>query len=227
MVIMIGAAGWYTSRSEFCNSCHIMEPYYKSWQNRATRTWPASNATLRPGFGGKIRGKMLGLVQLAKYVTKSAGPRPGGRGARRQLPALGLPRDAACSPAASIYSGIHFDHRPHMGEIRRGKQLRCTSCHSQIVQGKHMAVTDSTCFLCHFKDEPFNEGLAACTHCHQIPDEGIRSGRRRQVHPRTGLQEGRRLHQLPRRRDPRRGKSAPGALPDVSQSARRPAATWQ
>ena len=48
-------------------------------------------------------------------------------------------------------------------------QLRCTSCHSQIVQGTHMAVTPSTCFLCHFKDEPFNEGLAACTHCHQIP----------------------------------------------------------
>ena len=34
-----------------------------------------------------------------------------------------------------------------------------------------MAVTTSTCFLCHFKDEPFNEGLGACTRCHQIPDK--------------------------------------------------------
>ena len=34
-----------------------------------------------------------------------------------------------------------------------------------------MAVTATTCFLCHFKDEPFNEGLAACTHCHQIPEK--------------------------------------------------------
>ena len=34
-----------------------------------------------------------------------------------------------------------------------------------------MAVTKSTCFLCHFKDTPFNEGLAACTRCHQIPDK--------------------------------------------------------
>ena len=34
-----------------------------------------------------------------------------------------------------------------------------------------MAVTTSTCFLCHFKDEPFNEGLAACTRCHQIPEK--------------------------------------------------------
>ena len=34
-----------------------------------------------------------------------------------------------------------------------------------------MTVTTSTCFLCHFKGEPFNEGLGACTRCHQIPDE--------------------------------------------------------
>ncbi len=34
-----------------------------------------------------------------------------------------------------------------------------------------MAVTTSTCFLCHFKDQPFNEGLAACTRCHQIPEK--------------------------------------------------------
>ena len=34
-----------------------------------------------------------------------------------------------------------------------------------------MTVTTSTCFLCHFKGELFNEGLGACTHCHQIPDQ--------------------------------------------------------
>ena len=33
-----------------------------------------------------------------------------------------------------------------------------------------MVVTDSTCNLCHFKDIPFNQGLGACTRCHQIPD---------------------------------------------------------
>ena len=32
-----------------------------------------------------------------------------------------------------------------------------------------MAVTLSTCFLCHFKNMPFNEDLSACTNCHQIP----------------------------------------------------------
>ena len=34
-----------------------------------------------------------------------------------------------------------------------------------------MTVTTTTCFLCHFKDQPFNAQLSACTHCHQIPKQ--------------------------------------------------------
>ena len=66
---------------------------------------------------------------------------------------------------------IPFDHTPHLQEGRRGKTLHCTSCHNQIVQGTHMTVDSRTCFLCHFKDQPFNEKLSACTHCHQIPQQ--------------------------------------------------------
>ena len=50
------------------------------------------------------------------------------------------------------FKRFYFDHKPHLTELRRGKKLRCTSCHSQIVQGDHMKVTESTCFLCHFKE---------------------------------------------------------------------------
>jgi len=32
LLLLTGVAGWYTSRSEFCRSCHIMEPYYQSWK---------------------------------------------------------------------------------------------------------------------------------------------------------------------------------------------------
>ena len=76
MVVMAGAAGWYTSRPVFCNSCHIMEPYYKSWQESSHKDVTCVECHFPPGIGGKVRGKMLGLVQLLKYVTASAGPRP-------------------------------------------------------------------------------------------------------------------------------------------------------
>ena len=168
LLVLTGFAGWYTSRSEFCNSCHIMEPYYKSWQESSHRDVPCIECHFPPSFGGKIRGKLLGLVQLAKYVTQSEGPRPSA-----EIPDASCLR-SGCHETRMLtgrvdFHGIPFDHTPHLNETRRGKQLRCTSCHSQIVQGKHMTVTPSTCFLCHFKSGAFNEGLGACTRCHQIP----------------------------------------------------------
>lgn len=169
LVILVGFAGWYTSRPVFCNSCHIMEPYYKSWQESSHKDVSCIECHFAPGLGGKVRGKMLGLVQLAKYVTQSAGPRPSA-----EIPDSSCLRsgchDTRLLAGRVDFHGVPFDHTPHLGQMRRGKQLRCTSCHSQIVQGKHMTVTETTCFLCHFKGEPFNEGLGACTHCHQIPD---------------------------------------------------------
>ncbi len=125
-----------------------------------------------PGVGEKVRGKVLGLVQLAKYVTQTQGPRP-----TAEIPDESCLR-SGCHETRLLsgrvdYEGIAFDHAKHLlrsdGQLTRGMELRCTSCHSQIVQGEHMTVTSSTCFLCHFKNGYLNEGLGACTRCHQIP----------------------------------------------------------
>ena len=148
-----------------------MEPYYVSWQDSSHKDVSCIKCHFPPGAGEKVRGKMLGLVQLAKYVTGDRRAPPGRRNPRCQLPALGLPRNAAAVGPRGLPWNLLRPHTRTCSETRRGKQLRCTSCHGQIVQGKHMAVTPSTCFLCHFKDERFNEGLGACTRCHQIPDK--------------------------------------------------------
>jgi nitrate/TMAO reductase-like tetraheme cytochrome c subunit len=170
LALLIACAGWYTSRSKFCRSCHIMEPYYRSWQESSHGDVACVQCHFPPGFGGKVRGKMLGLVQLAKYVTRSEGPRPAA-----EIPDASCLR-SGCHETRLLsgrvdFHGIAFDHEPHLERLRRGKKLRCTSCHSQIVQGAHMIVTTSTCFLCHFKDGLFNQGVGTCTRCHQIPKE--------------------------------------------------------
>ncbi len=170
LVLLTGFAGVYTSRPEFCRSCHNMEPYYTSWQESSHRDVSCIKCHFPPGVGEEVRGKMLGLVQLAKYVTRSEGPRPAA-----EIPDASCLR-SGCHERRLLsgrveFHGVPFDHRPHLKQMRRGKKLRCTSCHSQIVQGEHMTVTESTCFLCHFKDGLFNEGLGACTRCHQIPEE--------------------------------------------------------
>jgi nitrate/TMAO reductase-like tetraheme cytochrome c subunit len=172
---LTGLSGWYTSRSEFCRSCHIMEPYYVSWQESSHHDVSCIKCHFPPGAGEKIRGKLLGLVQLVKYVTETAGPRPAA-----EIPDASCLR-GGCHETRLLsgrieFHGMPFDHRPHLEEPKRGKQLRCTSCHSQIVQGSHMTVTPSTCYLCHFKDVQFNEGLGACTRCHEIPEKEFELG---------------------------------------------------
>jgi hypothetical protein len=72
-----------------------------------------------------------------------------------------------------LYQGVLFDHRPHLTELRRGKRLRCTSCHSQIVQGTHMTVTAGTCYLCHLRGVELNRGTGRCTMCHAVPERVI------------------------------------------------------
>ncbi len=76
MTVASGTAAVYTSRSQFCNSCHIMEPYYKSWEESSHHDVACIKCHFPPGVAEEIRGKVLGLVQLAKYVTSTAGPRP-------------------------------------------------------------------------------------------------------------------------------------------------------
>jgi nitrate/TMAO reductase-like tetraheme cytochrome c subunit len=185
MVVMAGGAAWYTSRPVFCSSCHIMEPYYKSWQESKHKDVTCIECHFPPSIGGEVRGKVLGLVQLLKYVTASAGPRPSAeipdasclRSGCHERRLLEGQSDFRIEPkSTSVPFTIPFDHTPHLQEGHGGKTLRCTSCHSQIVQGSHMTVTTTTCFLCHFKDQPFNEKLSRCTHCHQIPKQEFNLG---------------------------------------------------
>ena len=66
-------------------------------------------------------------------------------------------------------------------ELREGDRLYCMCCFArlQVVQGEHILVTETTCFLCHMKeseevDFTSNEKLGNCTTCHNwdvIPAE--------------------------------------------------------
>ena len=177
LLVVTATAAWYTSRPQFCNSCHIMEPYYTSWLKSPHKDVTCIECHFAPGLGGKIRGKMLGLVQLTKYITQHPGPAPSAEVPDASCLRSGCHETRLLMGRGRVnFHGIAFDHTPHLTETRRGKQLRCTSCHSQIVQGVHMAVTETTCFLCHFKAEKFNEGLSSCTRCHQIPEKSYDLG---------------------------------------------------
>jgi nitrate/TMAO reductase-like tetraheme cytochrome c subunit len=189
--MLIGMVGFieYSMTPDFCRSCHIMEPYYQAWHESTHRDVGCPDCHFEPGLLNTLKGKFEASSQAVKYITSTYGSKP-----HAEI------RDASCLRSGChekrILEGvvdwevprqrggeikIRFDHTPHLrpeseGGLRRGKKLRCVSCHSQIVQGKHLTVTLDTCFLCHFKGVKHGRGdqtVGGCKGCHGAPKKKI------------------------------------------------------
>lgn len=172
LLVFTAISAVYTSRSEFCTSCHYMQPFYDSWKMSSHKSVECIECHFAPGLKNKVRGKMEGLVQLVKYATNAY---------QKSKPWAEIP-DESCLRSGchneqllegrgeEKFGNVTFVHKPHLTEMRKGKKLRCTSCHSQIVQGDHMTVTESTCFICHFKaddgDHSYKD-ISGCQICHK------------------------------------------------------------
>ncbi|HEU4725187.1 MAG TPA: cytochrome c3 family protein [Candidatus Eisenbacteria bacterium] len=162
-----------TSKPTFCGSCHIMAPYYKSWKTSSHGKIACVECHIPPGVTAEIRKKYEAISMVARYFTGTYGTKPWTEIS-----------DAACLrcherrllAGKELLGDVLFDHSAHLTEMRRGKTLRCTSCHGQMVQGSHIAVTTSTCILCHFKGAQEGEGTTRCVLCHQIPEKTYKLG---------------------------------------------------
>ncbi len=155
-----------SSTPAFCGTCHVMAPYYDSWKSSDHSDIACVNCHIAPGITAELRKKYEAVSMVARYFTGTYGSNPWTE-----------VEDAACLECHErrllkgkvLFGSVLFDHGPHLTELRRGKRLRCTSCHSQIVQGSHITVTQTTCTLCHFKGQPSGTGTAECVLCHEVP----------------------------------------------------------
>ncbi|MEN8155203.1 MAG: NapC/NirT family cytochrome c [Acidobacteriota bacterium] len=163
-----------TSRPGFCSTCHFMKPYYESWVNSSHKNVTCTDCHFPPGLKNKLKGKMTAASMVVNYFT----------GVYKKSKPWAEISDASCLRSGchetrnlkgkvKFKKNIDFDHAPHLEGLRREKQLRCTSCHSQIVQGSHLSVTETSCFLCHFKGiEGEIEVISKCIKCHTPPVKG-------------------------------------------------------
>ena len=174
ILLSVGTVGFveYSSTPGFCNNCHIMQPYYDSWSTSTHRNVPCIKCHIAPGIKAEAMTKIQAANMVVKYFTGAYGTRPWAEIEDASCLRAGCHSDRLISGLVD-YKGVRFDHTQHLGEVRRGIQLRCTSCHSQIVQGTHIAVTEATCFLCHFRDRPVGQPLAGCTGCHPSPSRVV------------------------------------------------------
>jgi nitrate/TMAO reductase-like tetraheme cytochrome c subunit len=178
----LGTVGFaeYSMQPDFCRSCHLMEPYYQAWHNSTHRDVPCGDCHFEPGWQHTIKGKWEASSQAVKYITGTFGSKPHAE-----------VRDSSClregchshrllegktqwtvDSSRGVPITIRFDHTPHLQEMRRGKNLRCVSCHSQMVQGQHITVTLDTCFLCHMKGVQHgrnDQTIGGCRSCHDAP----------------------------------------------------------
>ncbi|MFQ6617901.1 MAG: cytochrome c3 family protein, partial [Fidelibacterota bacterium] len=173
ILLVFAGAAEYTSKPRFCRTCHYMAPFYDGWATSKHNMVACTDCHYEPGLRSKFRAKVEGMLQVGKYVTNAY---------RKSKPWAEIP-DASCLREGcheerllhgeTKFKRVKFDHKPHLTFLRRGKKLRCTSCHSQIVQGDHITVTEATCFICHFKGEETEVKTSECTICHK-PDYFIK-----------------------------------------------------
>ena len=159
-----------TSTSGFCSSCHYMKPFYQSWKESKHSEVQCKVCHYPPGLRSKIRAKMEGLVMVGRYWTKLyLKSKPWAEIQDESCLQSGC-HDKRLLEGKVQFNKVAFDHKAHFEDLKRGKRLRCTTCHSQIVQGRHITVTESSCFICHFKKSESHPQNATCTYCHRKDD---------------------------------------------------------
>ena len=170
ILLLFAAAAEITSQSKFCSTCHYMKPFYQSWKTSSHGQVQCSTCHYPPGLRSFFRAKVEGLMQLGRYWTKLyLKSRPWAEIPDESCLRQGC-HDKRLLQGRVKFKTVVFDHKIHLEDLKRGKKLRCTSCHSQIVQGEHITVTESTCFICHFKKSEHYPQISQCSHCHVQAD---------------------------------------------------------
>jgi len=167
VIVAIGSIE-FTSHSNFCASCHYMKPFFKSWETSSHKDVECSVCHYPPGGGirSKLRKKIEGLVMVGRYWTKLYVKSKPWAEIRDDSCLREGCHDKRLLEGRVQFNKVAFDHKIHFEDLKRGKQLQCTSCHSQIVQGEHITVTESSCFICHFKKSEHYPQIDDCNHCH-------------------------------------------------------------
>jgi hypothetical protein len=181
LIFTVGMFEFSTS-PYFCASCHIMKPYYKAWSTSKHNHVPCVDCHYPPDVRDKMVLKFQALSQVVKYVTRTYSSKPYAEISDESCLRKGCHETRLLQGTVTFKRGIQFDHKPHLTDLKRGKKLRCTSCHSQIVVGNHMEVTESTCFLCHFRGAVVGREMhpiGGCGEkCHKAPDKDMKFGTR-------------------------------------------------
>jgi len=165
-IILIATLLHLTANYKFCAMCHNMDTYIESWKQSTHKDVSCLECHFEPGLWGELSGKWKAQTHVVLKITGTAPPRPHTQISDASCLREGCHSTQDLKKSQITYKGVSFSHNTHLSELRRGKKLKCVSCHSQIVQGKHLTVTETTCFTCHFYKKAEHPEMAECQLCH-------------------------------------------------------------
>jgi len=171
----------YSEGPSFCGLCHNMKEYVESWERSSHNRVNCLSCHRRPGFLNHLKGKREDLQLALTYVII-------GKGFKKVHYEVddGNCLQKGCHKTGDlqremVYKNVAFSHGRHLGELRRGIKLRCTTCHAQLVQGAHLTVHEINCFICHYyqagtkgEEECISCAVGGCTSCHIEPKGDIK-----------------------------------------------------
>ncbi len=174
-LLLIGTAAYKISETPFfCSLCHNMKVYVDSWKASSHKNVTCIECHYKPGLINHLKGKWKdGQLSLVYFVTGKKVTKP-----HAEIDDLSC-LQSGCHKRGDlkkevVFKNVVFNHLHHLEEMKRQKKLRCTTCHSQIVQGAHITVTDVECFICHFYKTRDQKGyITGCTSCHYEPKGDI------------------------------------------------------
>jgi hypothetical protein len=168
-----------TGRPGFCNSCHIMKPYYDSWTRSSHAEVECLKCHLRPGLTGLVKGKINGLAQLVDCVVGRVGTKPNATIVDASCLRSECHATEKLATRTFGESEVRFPHDKHVSQVVDGIRITCGTCHSHFEGTDHFHVDRNVCFTCHFLGDDTNCGRpvqTTCQSCHKVPDQVIRRG---------------------------------------------------
>ncbi len=166
LLVLVNVVYYFASAySPGCVICHYMKPYYEQSVNSVHKDF--SCVTCHPGR------RVLTAPYLLRYLAGSYNPRP--RAEVEDKICLDCHEAQNLKKETAFEMNISFSHSDHLEDLKRGKKLRCTSCHARGEE-QHFVINKNVCFTCHFKGAERGHSATSCNVCHGIPRQIVEHG---------------------------------------------------
>jgi nitrate/TMAO reductase-like tetraheme cytochrome c subunit len=150
-----------TSHSSFCKSCHIMEPYFDSWNQGAHGNVQCVKCHIDPGVDSFIHAKLNGLGQVVDDVLHRTSTKPSASVSVLACTRPGCHTVETLNNRKIDTGTFRFDHSKHVGREIMGLTLQCGTCHAHVKGGadaEHFEVNTDACITCHLTTRYYNGG---------------------------------------------------------------------